>query len=45
MRADICNSYFCGGSDAFIKSGDTDTPTVVIAGDGDAMRTSPVLVP
>lgn len=45
MRADICNSYYCGGLDAFIKSGDTDTPTVVIAGDGGTMRTSPVLVP
>jgi hypothetical protein len=45
MRADVCNTYYCGGLGAFMKSGDAPIPTVVIAGEGDKMRTSPVLVP
>ena len=45
MRADVCNTYYCGGLGAYMKSGDAPTPTVVIAGEGDKMRTSPVLVP
>jgi hypothetical protein len=45
MRADVCNTYYCGGLGAFMKSGDAPVPTVVIAGEGDKMRTSPVLVP
>jgi hypothetical protein len=45
MRADVCNTYYCGGLGAFMKSNDTAMPTVVIAGEGDKMRTSPVLVP
>jgi hypothetical protein len=45
MRADVCNTYYCGGLGAFMKSGDAPMPTVVIAGEGDKMRTSPVLVP
>ena len=45
MRADVCNAYYCGGLGAFMKSGDAHIPTVVIAGEGDKMRTSPVLVP
>jgi hypothetical protein len=45
MRADICNSYFCGGLSAYIKSGAAPEPTVVIAGDAEKMRVSPVLMP
>jgi hypothetical protein len=45
MRADVCNTYYCGGLGAYMKSGDAPMPTVVIAGEGDKMRTSPVLVP
>lgn len=45
IRADICNSYFCGGLSAYLRSGDPLTPTVVIAGEGDQMRTSSVLLP
>ena len=45
MRADICNTYYCGGLGAHLKSRDAPMPTVVIAGEGDKMRTSPVLVP
>ena len=45
MRADVCNTYYCGGLGAYMKSRDAPMPTVVIAGDGDKMRTSPVLVP
>jgi hypothetical protein len=44
LRADVCNSYFCGGLGAYMKTRAT-VPTRVIAGEGDEMRTSPVLVP
>lgn len=45
MRADVCNSYFCGGLGTFLKSRYPETPTVIIAGEGEKMRTSPVLMP
>ena len=45
MRADVCNSYFCGGLGTFLKSRYPATPTVIIAGEGEKMRTSPVLMP
>jgi hypothetical protein len=44
LRADICNSYYCGGLGAYMKTGAT-VPTRVIAGEGDKMRSSPVLTP
>lgn len=43
MRSDVCNSYFCGDLGEYMKSRDAATPTVVIAGEGHKMRTSPVL--
>jgi hypothetical protein len=45
MRTDVCNTYYCGGLDAFMKSSADPGPTVVIAGEGAGMRTSPVLSP
>jgi hypothetical protein len=45
LRADICNGYFCRGLGAYVTSGETRTPTTVIAGKGDMIRTSTVLVP
>ena len=45
LRSDVCNSYFCGGLQAYITSGDTVTPTMIIAGVGEKMRTSPILMP
>jgi hypothetical protein len=45
LRADICNSYFCRGLGAYVKSGEMPAPTTIIAGDGDMIRTSPVLLP
>jgi hypothetical protein len=45
LRADVCNTYYCGGLGAFMKSRDAPMPTVIIAGEGNKMRTSPVLVP
>jgi hypothetical protein len=45
MRSDVCNVYYCGGLEAFMKSNAEPAPTVVIAGEGDGMRTSAVLVP
>jgi hypothetical protein len=44
LRADVCNSYFCGGLSAYLKT-DAPAPTMVIAGEGEEMRTSPVLTP
>ena len=40
-RSDICNTYFCGVSVLTSAS----VPTKVIAGEGNKMRTSPVLAP
>ncbi len=45
MRSDVCNSYFCGGLHAWLNSSARPEPTVIIAGEGNAMRTSPVLLP
>ncbi len=45
MRADVCNTYYCGGLDAFMKSTDENGPTVVLAGEGEKMRASAILVP
>jgi hypothetical protein len=45
MRSDVCNSYFCGGLDAFLRGSDPAEPVVVIAGEGKNVRTSPVLDP
>jgi hypothetical protein len=44
LRADVCNSYFCGGLGAYMKTREA-VQTRVIAGEGDKMRTSPVLTP
>jgi hypothetical protein len=45
LRSDICNSYFCGGLQSYLSGGDVTTPAVVIAGEGDKMRNSPILTP
>ena len=45
LRSDVCNSYFCGGLQVYMTGGDTVTPTMIIAGVGEKMRTSPILVP
>jgi hypothetical protein len=45
LRANICNSYFCGGLAAFLSDGDPAAPRVILAGEGNAMRTSAVLAP
>jgi hypothetical protein len=44
LRSDVCNSYFCGGLGDYMKTGAT-VPVKVIAGEGNQMRTSPVLRP
>lgn len=43
LRSDVCNSYYCGGLGTYVTDGDTTTDVVVIAGEGDKMRRSPVL--
>jgi hypothetical protein len=45
LRSEVCNAYFCGGLHSYLKGGDTETPAVIIAGEGGDMRTSPVLMP
>ena len=45
LRSDVCNSYFCGGLQVYMTGGETETPTMIIAGVGDKMRTSPILMP
>jgi len=45
LRSDVCNSYFCGGLHDYMAGGDAATPTMIIAGVGDKMRTSPILMP
>jgi hypothetical protein len=45
LRSDVCNSYFCGGLQVYMTGDDAVTPTMIIAGVGDKMRTSPILMP
>ena len=45
LRSDVCNSYFCGGLLDYMTGGDGVTPTMIIAGVGNKMRTSPILMP
>jgi hypothetical protein len=45
LRADICNGYFCRSLGTYVTSGETRAPITVVAGNGDNIRTSPVLVP
>jgi hypothetical protein len=45
LRSDVCNSYFCGGLQGYMTGGDTVTPAMIIAGVGEKMRTSPILMP
>ena len=45
LRSDVCNNYFCGGLGSFVTRGEPAEPVVVIAGEGEQMRKSPVLRP
>jgi hypothetical protein len=45
LRSDVCNSYFCGGLQNYIAAAGAATPVTVIAGEGNKMRTSPILIP
>ena len=45
LRSDVCNSYLCSGLQDYMTGGDAVTPTMIIAGVGDQMRTSPILMP
>jgi hypothetical protein len=44
LRSDVCNSYFCDGLQIYMTGGAV-TPTMIIAGAGDKVRTSPILMP
>ena len=43
LRSDVCNSYFCNGLGNHVENGSATARVVVIAGEGDKMRTSSVL--
>jgi hypothetical protein len=45
LRSDVCNNYFCGGLQGYLTGDEVVTPTMIIAGVGDQMRTSPILMP
>ncbi len=45
LRSDICNRYHCGGLTAFFKEKLQESARVIIAGEGEEMRTSKVLTP
>ena len=45
LRADICNKYYCRGLTAFLRDRHEDAPRIVVAGKGDATRSSGILVP
>jgi hypothetical protein len=45
LRSDVCNDYFCDGLHIYLTGGDAVVPTMIIAGVGDKMRTSPILMP
>jgi len=45
MRADVCNTYFCRGLGDYMRSRAKLEPTIIIAGDGEKARVSPVLTP
>jgi hypothetical protein len=45
MRADVCNTYFCGGLTSYIRNNEAEEPILVIAGEADTMRVSPILRP
>ena len=45
LRSDVCNSYFCGGLQGYLTRDEVVIPTMIIAGVGDQMRTSPIIMP
>jgi hypothetical protein len=45
LRSDVCNAWFCEGLHVYLANEGAVTPTVIIAGEGDGMRVSPVLTP
>jgi hypothetical protein len=40
LRSDVCNSYFCRGLEDYVRGNDTTTPVLIIAGEGEKMRTA-----
>ncbi len=42
LRSDVCNSYFCGGLGNYVKDGGGTTSVLIIAGQGDDVRTAVV---
>jgi hypothetical protein len=45
LRSDLCNGYFCPSLNAYLKSDALDGPIMIVAGEGQFSRASPVLTP
>ena len=45
LRSDVCNSYFCDMLGEFVKKADKATSVIVMSGEGDISRMSPILWP
>jgi hypothetical protein len=45
LRSEVCNEYFCDGLQTYMAGSSEVVPTMIIAGVGDGMRTSPILMP
>jgi hypothetical protein len=45
LRSDVCNSYFCDMLGEFVKKADKATSVIVMAGEGEFSRMSPILRP
>lgn len=45
LRSDVCNSYFCDMLGEFVKKADKATSVIVMAGEGEVSRMSPILRP
>jgi hypothetical protein len=43
LRSDVCNSYFCNGLGSHVEHGSATQRVMVIAGEGNDMRTSPAI--
>ncbi len=44
LRSDVCNRYYCGGLEGYLATG-AEEPVIVLAGERDHVRASPILVP
>ncbi len=43
LRSDVCNSYFCTGLGNFLKAAESAQSVMIMSGEGEEVRLSPVL--